>query len=143
MLPISLSQKYVQETHHIVGSQIMGAFLLQNDFQLTGILGATDGHTCNVLYNTCFLETIRYYRQSGVNIGLQNIIFMQILLFWQVHYIITYFGFSIYTFQLSYIKDTHHTLSMANPIAKETHFSIFFVYCSNLVWPSIHPNSVD
>ena len=59
MLPISLSQKYVQETHHIVGSQIMGAFLLQNDFQLTGILGATDGHTCNVLYNTCFLETIK------------------------------------------------------------------------------------
>ena len=59
----------------------MGAFLLQNDFQLTGILGDTDGHACNVLYNTCFLERIRYYSQSGVNIGLQNIIFMKILLF--------------------------------------------------------------
>ena len=81
MLPISLSQKYVQETHHILVSLIMGAFLLQNDFQLTGILGDTDGHACNVLYNTCFLERIRYYSQSGVNIGLQNIIFMKILLF--------------------------------------------------------------
>lgn len=71
-------------------------------------------------------DLIPHYSQSGVNTGLENIVVIQILLFWQVHYIITHLEFSIYTFQLSYIKDTYHILSVANPIAKGMHFSIFF-----------------